>query len=319
MTEAAPIEHDKAAGEPVGADVITFVDEAGLGGLVRNLTSAKDEEIGLMCALPIPLEHVDYARDRVRPFYDAFCSAAPTGAKLHITDAFAPGNNGWRTAAEAARDGIFALMEEIQLRVVYAARRGRIAREQYELLAQVKADAQAGRKARPPSKFAVPGRNRPSDEIVLDQVMTDLSLLIDAFMETAERQLSDFHFDQIDRSLAERYTRMIERTCNISFRRHEVKARNLATGQDEVRAIEMRAHADFPLDAIRVGRIIVAGKTDPLVFAVDVVANSLWRHLRTLPNAAPLNEASSLAGWSLEPVTTYDRRPDAPPSPLDLI
>ncbi len=290
-----------------------------LGGLVRNLTPARDREIGVMCGLPIPLEHVDYVRDQVRPLYDAFCAAAPTGAKLHITDAFAPGNEAWRAAAEAARDGIFALMCEIHFRVVYAARRGRMAREHYERLAQNKAEAEAAAKARGPSKYAVPGRNRPSDEIVFDRVMTDLSLLVDAFMKTAERQLSDFHFDQIDRSLAERYARMIERTRNISFRRHEVKARNLATGQDEVRAVEMRAHADFPLDAVHVGKIVVAGKTDPLVFAVDVVANSLWRHLQTLPAEAPLHVASSLAGWALEPITSYDRRPDAPPSMLDLI
>ena len=208
-------------------------------------------------------------------------------------------------------------MRETHLRVVYAARRGRIAREHYERVAQVKADAEA--KAREPSSFAIPGRNRPSDEIVFDQVMIDLSLIVDAFMETAERQLSDFHFDQIDRFLAERYTRMIERTRKISFHRHEVKARNLATGQDEVRAIEMRAHADFPLDAVHVGKIVVAGKADPLVFAADVVANSLWRHLRTLPNEAPLHAASSLAGWALEPITFYDRRLGAPSSLLDLI
>lgn len=319
MTEGAAIEQDEAGGEPPTADVITFVDEAGLGGLVRKLTSAQDHEIGLMCALPIPLEHVQYVRDKIQPFYNAFCAAAPSGAKLHITDAFVPGNDAWRAAAEAARDRIFALMGETHLRVVYAARRGRLARKHYERLAQIKVNAKEAAKACGPSKFAVAGRNRPSDAIVFDRVMIDLSLLVDVFMETAEKQLSDFHFDQIDRSLAERYTRMIGHTRNISFRRREVKARNLETGEDEVRAIELRTHTDFPLDAIHVRKVVVAGKTDPLVFAADVTANSLWRHLKTLPVDAPLNAASSLAGWPLEPITFCDRRPDAPPSSLDLI
>ena len=319
MTEGPTIGQNKAEGESSSADVITFVDEAGLGGLERNLKLAQDHEIGLMCALPIPLEHVEYARSRVSPFYKMFCAAAPPGAKLHITDAFAPGNDKWRVAAEAARDGIFAVMHETHLRVVFAARRGRLARENHTQFSQLQAEAKRAAQTREPSKFAVPGRNRPSDKIVLDQVMVDLSLLLDGFMETAERRISDLYFDQIDSPLAERYSRMIERTRNISFRRHEVKARNLETGKDEFRVIEMKAQADFRLNAIHVGKIVVVGKADPLVFAVDVTANSLWRHLKTLPAEAPLNAASSLAAWPLEPITFYDRRSDAPPSILDLV
>lgn len=297
-------------------DVVSFVDEAGLSGLLRNLTSARDQEVAVMCALPVPTEHVDLLRARMRPLFDTFCSAAPENAKLHITAAFESGREDWRVVAEAVREDIFAVMREIGLRVVYAARRGRLAREHHERLAQFK-DATPSSGSNPRSNYAVPGQNRPSDEIVLEQVIVDLALQMDAFMEVAEKNRSDFHFDQIDRSLAERYTRMIERTRNISFHRHEVKARNLATGKDEVRVIEMRVQAGASLDTTHVGKIVVAGKTDPLVFAADVVANSLWRHLKRLPADAPLHAQSSLVGWPLEPITFYDRRPDAPPSMFD--
>ena len=53
MSGTAASDEEQAASERLAADVITFVDEAGLSGLVRNLTPALDCEIGLMCALPI--------------------------------------------------------------------------------------------------------------------------------------------------------------------------------------------------------------------------------------------------------------------------
>ncbi len=46
-------------------------------------------------------------------------------------------------------------------------------------------------------------------------------------------QVSDFYFDQLDAPIAERYKKMIECTRHISFSKHDVTARNLATGKNE--------------------------------------------------------------------------------------
>lgn len=167
-----------------------------------------------------------------------------------------------------------AVRGDYALRVVYAARRFGVAREMYEARERMRPAAADTYAARAPRTYAVPGANRPSDEQVDDQVMTDLSLLMDVFMEATERQVADFMFDEIDVSVADRYTRMLERTQNVSYRRHEVVARNLLTGQNETRVIEIRANADFRLDTVHLGSIAVAGKSDPLVFAADVVANA---------------------------------------------
>jgi hypothetical protein len=275
-------EHVEAAGDPPAADVITFVDEAGLAGYVHKLTKKRDHEIGLMCGLPLSAEHVEYARESIRPLYERFCAAAPAGAKLHITDAFAPGNDAWRAVAMEVREQIFEFMLHRQMRIVYAARRGTIARASHDMLTQALNQALAAVRAK---RGGQPQAQRPKQKsssdkgLLLDRVVADLALVMDIFMEIEGRRLSDFHFDQTDEPLAERYMRQIERTQSVSFRRHEVKQRNPQTGLDEVRAIEMRAHADFRLDTLHVGNIVVAGKTDPLVFAVDVAANSLWRHL----------------------------------------
>ena len=295
-----------ASAAPITADVISFVDEAGNRGYVRKLTRAHDHNVGVLCALPIPVAHVGSVREALQAAYERFCAAAPAGAKLHITDAFKPGNEAWASVAHRVRDEIFATMLNMQLRVVYVARRSRVARTTHELNENAQAEARSAAAALGPRTHANPGANRLSDETVDDQLMVDLSLMIDSFMETAEMRVSDFHFDQIDAPIADRYKTMIERTRHISFSKREVTTRNLATGQDESRTIEMRVLGD-EVDATHVGNIVVVGKSDPLVFAADVVANHLWRHLKTASNDAPLNDGRALKGWVLEPITYYNR------------
>ena len=290
----------------VAADVVSFVDEAGDRGYVRKLTGENDHNIGVFCALPVPVAHLDTVRDAIRPAYDRFCAAAPPGAKHHITDAFKPGNEAWAAVAYEVRDEILAAMLNMHLRVVYVARRSRVARKTHELNEDTRDDAKAAAAAFGPRTHVVQGANRPSNETVDDQLMIDLSLMIDIFMESAEMKVSDFYFDQIDASIAERYRKTIERTRHISFSKHDVTARNLATGENEARTVEMRVPG-IEVDVTHVGSIVVAGKSDPLVFAADVVANHLWRHLKTASADAPLNDGRALQGWVLEPITYYNR------------
>jgi len=71
--------------------ISAFSDEAGSRGYVRKLTDSIDHEVSLLCSLFIPEEHVDTVRQEFQAPYHKFCSAAPSGAKLHITDAIFPG------------------------------------------------------------------------------------------------------------------------------------------------------------------------------------------------------------------------------------
>ena len=138
--------------------------------------------------------------------------------------------------------------------------------------------------------------------------MIDLALVLDLFVQDAGFRMTDCYFDEIDRPVASRYEKLIERTRNISHRRTDVVARNFATGRNEAASIGIEAQAGFRLDTAHVGAVVVAGKADPLIFAVDVVANSLWRHLSNLHESAPLNDGTGLAGWPLGALTFCDRR-----------
>ncbi|SCY34579.1 hypothetical protein [Microvirga guangxiensis] len=293
------------------ADVVSFVDEAGGRGYLRNITEQADNYISLMCALPIPVEHLEFARESIRPSFDRFCKAAPPGAKLHITDAFQSGNDEWAKTAHEVREEIFGFMIRRQLRVVYAARRFKIAREVHGINEQLTASAKDQSPVHGPRMYAIPGANRPSDDQVEDQVLIDLALILDLFVEDAGFQKTDLYFDQIDAPVAKRYEELLERTKNISSRTTEVIARNLVTRTNETATISINANAGFRLDVSYVGDIVVVGKADPLIFAADIVANSLWRHFSKLPGDAPLNDGTGLKGWPLDEITFCDRRPGA--------
>ncbi|MGO7817922.1 hypothetical protein ACC684_11650 [Rhizobium ruizarguesonis] len=297
------------------ADVISFIDEAGGRGFLRSLQADRDHEISLMCALPIPIKEVEMVRSLIRAPYDRFCAVAPKGAKLHITAAFSSDDAGWIEAANEAREEICQILLDCHFRVVYAARRLRVARKMHAIRTSAK---ELGEKQANPetlARFKIKGRNRPSDDMIEDRVMSDLALLLEAFMETAEFSLTDLHFDEIDKSIARRYAAQIDHLRNTSNWTRKVVARDMKTNADVVRY--MHFSTDPKYDTKRVGKIIVAGKTDPLVFAVDVVANSLWRHLSRVSPDAPLNDAKAVKGWQLEPITVYDRTGE--PSSLDFL
>ena len=92
-----------------------YVDEAEARGLARDLTPERDHEFGLMCALLFePNRHAKAVQDFTPPF-EAFRSAMPAGAKLHIRDAFRPGNEAWKPVAETVREQYLQLIETTSL------------------------------------------------------------------------------------------------------------------------------------------------------------------------------------------------------------
>lgn len=278
------------------ADIVAYVDEAGEKGYLRELDPSRDLGIGLMCALPIPQQHLQYAQGRIRPLFDRFKSAAPPKAKLHITEAFKPGHDSWRVVAEQVRSQLFELLIELNCIVIYVARRCSVVRRSFEATQKLVDAAKSDRR----SPIRIIGSNRPPDATIEDDLVTLLGLLLDEFVAAENMNRVDIKFDQIDEPVAKRYAAELEETRNISNSQHPVQGWNTCTKEKVFGSISMKAEADFRLDTQHLGSIDVVGKDDPLIFAVDVVANSLWRHLKTLPPDALLNDGPSVEEWILK-------------------
>jgi hypothetical protein len=276
-------------------DLLAYADEAGIRGPVRNLTPALDREISVLCTLPIPTEHLDFVRRQCAPLFSRFKAAAPPGAKLHMTEAFKKGNETWRAVAEQVRYELFSMMHARRVIVIYVARRARVARIMYEAGEVLRADAQAKKV----SKIKIIGSNRPNDYRIEDDLMISLGVMLDTFAEQENRQRVDIMFDQVDKGVADRYENALDITRKVSRTEKTVHGWDPDKGEQVSRDLIIEAGAPFPLDSRFLGKISVVGKDDPLVFAVDVVANSLWRHLGTLQCDANLNDGPSVADWPL--------------------
>ena len=278
-----------------------YVDEAGAKGLVRNLTPERDLEFGVMCAVLFEPDGHQRAIDLLTPSFEEFRQAMPAGAKLHITDAFSPGNESWRLVAERVRaEYIRLILDVVRPMIVYAARRCRLSREAHIQSEDLKKAGAAGRR----SLVKVVGAGRDSDARIEDDLILSLTLRLDAFAEDMASQIHevkqvDLLFDEID--LADRYEATIQRTREISENFTVVKGWDPVANKRVEGSIAMKASAPFRLDTKFLGGIHVVGKEDPLVFAADIIANHLAHHLNQLPAGAPLNLPSSIDGWLMQP------------------
>lgn len=248
-----------------------------------------------MTALVMPSSDVDRLREAFRVGFNRFCAAAPADATWHVTDAFLPENQAWRVVAESVRQDFFALIEKEKLTVVYDARRLKLAREGHKRTEDLVAVARSGA-AR--SNIRVPVR--PSTERVEEHLFEGLALKLDAFAQDSRSDHVQLRFDEIDNALKANYEEALSRLQQISGSAHDVKGWDMAAKKPVFRKITMAVFGhDFELDVTNIGSIGVAGKSDPLVLAVDIVANALFRHLQSLSTDAPLNAPSSVAAWAL--------------------
>ncbi|MBC7768709.1 MAG: hypothetical protein H7124_07970 [Phycisphaerales bacterium] len=201
-----------------------YVDEAGARGLLRDLTPARDHEAGILVALAFEPEAHAKAVAAFTPGFERFRATKPPGAKLHITDAFARGNEAWRPVAEEVREEFLNLIMQTNPMVIYAARRLRLSRLAYERDEQMAAQGRANRR----SKIKIDGENRPSDDRVEDELMVSLALRLDAFAEWATDLMPvkqvDLLFDQNDGATARRYEAQIQRTRDVGRSTHKVAA-----------------------------------------------------------------------------------------------
>jgi hypothetical protein len=279
--------------------LLAYIDEAGARGLVRDLKSTRDSEIGLMCALVFESGTHERAIERFTPGFNAFHEAKPPNAKLHVTDAFAEGNEAWRPIAEKVREDFLSLFLIERPTIVYTARRCRLSRLAHEQQGRIPANKPIRR-----STISINGENRPSDWRIEDDLIECLALLLDAYGETKTQNGSvaqvNLIFDEIDKAVVNRYEAMINRTKAISHSSERVQGWDSTARKTVTGAIETTIDADFPLDTRYLGGVRVVGKHHPLVLAADIATNHLYHHLSQLTDGAPLNAPTSLAGWRLE-------------------
>ncbi len=280
--------------DTLGADVLAFIDEAGARGYSRRLTPTRDREIGLMCALLFPAAHVEAFRNFFRPGYQKFLEVTPDNAKLHITDAFASGDESRATVARTVRSEFFDLLCRYEIPVVYEARRLKLERDSHERLEDLISKSKAARRS--PIRIS----ERPSNSRVEEQLMLGLALKLDAFCEDFNFRQVDILFDNIDRPIADVYREVIESSRNVEKSSQVVPGWNLETNSRVQGEISIEVHTSIPLNTQFLGELRVGGEEDPLLLAADIVANSLYGHLQDLSPSATLNSPTSISGWNLK-------------------
>ncbi|WP_278368129.1 hypothetical protein [Acetobacter orientalis] len=283
------------------SDIVSFIDESGINGLVRNLKPEDDEKISLICALPIPAEDISFVRQLIEPYYKIFRNAAPIGQKLHITSAFAPDQEQWRVAAEVARDGIFDVIKTRRLIIIYAARRAGRTRLAYE---RNKEDRVRAAIMNQESDLTIPGIERPGNDFTLEFPMLTLLAKINSFLYRLGRLRSDICSDDIDPKWRRAYGEIIKDLHEIRESNCYVKKRKIST--NEIIKFNAKIKLETNIEEIpsRIGIILDSKKgqcvgDDPLIFMADIVANHLHRHLSSLDIASPLNASESISGWEL--------------------
>ncbi|QIP36822.1 hypothetical protein [Komagataeibacter rhaeticus] len=293
------------------SDIVSFIDESGINGLVRNLKPQDDKKISLICALPIPAEDIPFVRRLIEPYYKIFRDAAPIGQKLHVTSAFAPDQEQWRVAAEVARDGIFDVIKSRRLIIVYAARRAGRTRLAYE---RNKEDRVRATIINQESDLTIPGIERPGNEFTLELPMLTLLAKINSLLSKLGRLRSDICSDEIDPKWRRAYGEIIKDLHEIRESNFYVIKRKIST--NKIVKFNAKIKLETNIDEIpsRIGIILDPKKgqcvrDDPLIFMADIVANHLHRHLSFLDIASPLNASESITGWELKTRTVISQNP----------
>ena len=277
-------------------NAVAVIDEAGEKGYVRNLDKQRDDAIGLLGALVFPKHRLKEFRAAFAPPFERFKTEGGSHLnKLHITEAFKPGNEALRPMAVEVRNAVCDLVRSMQVPVVYCARRMRLPRETHQRVEDLKHAAKAARRA---THISIP--DRPSTDRVEEDLMIGLALRLDEFAAAAHFAKIELVTDDMDRPILNGLRNAVDLTRSISSSETVVKAFNRNTGQRVEGKIRFSVpNPPFELNTQHLGGVGIAGKDDPLVFATDVVVNALADHLMSLPSDRPLNAPSSIAAWNL--------------------
>ena len=277
------------------SNAVAFIDEAGEKGLVRNLSTGRDQELGLLCSLVFPFDRIAEFQAAFAPPFERFKREGGTLLeKLHITEAFKPGNESLREMADKVRNEIFEAIRAKNVPIIYAARRMKFLREAHERLEKLKANAKAARR-----NTSIKMPDQPSTDRVEHDLMTGLVLRLDALSQDYGLGIIELATDQIDIPVALGIEATIDRSRSITYSKTVVKAYDLPAKKPVQGTIEISVKAPFEIDVKNIGQLKIVGKDDPFVFATDVVTNALYDHLKALGPDKPLNAPVSVNGWAV--------------------
>lgn len=296
---------------------MTFIDESGNHMFVRNLKEWHDNEIALLCALCIPEERVEFFRNRIKPFYDRLKSIAlKKGIKMHVTDFFSSDDMQLRDEAINVRKEVFNLIKKHQPAIVYSARRVRLARVLFEKCNKERIRAYENSIG---TNIRVSELGRISQENIMQRVMTFLICQLDECLRNFSFSHNKLCFDEIDGVFLKIYKDVVkELICARDFS-HFVKFRNIKENKTYIKTLKGKIITDRIIEDTLVKDMEIIGKDDPIIFAIDITCNSLWRHLSSLPKDAMLNNPYSIKGWELENVTFTDPRRIIFPPSVDVV
>jgi hypothetical protein len=282
------------------ADAFAVIDEAGYVGLVDGLTAANDDDFGLIAGLLFPTGDRSRWEQVFAPPFDAFRKAAPTGAKLHITDAFKSGDEKWIAAARASRAEIYRLIMQRQIYVVFLARRCRISRRTRDNQRGVVEFSKSLAAAREGVATHYPRPKRKATRVI-GECYQGIVSIIDDIAKANGRRSVEVYSDALDDEVLAHMEGEANRFRSISKR--EI---NLSAYSKERRRVEVLGRIVMSVDLPGVDVTAVQplkgalGKDNPLVFAADVVVNEFRHRLAQLPADAPLNDVRALLGWEIE-------------------
>lgn len=273
---------------------LAYLDEAGVRQYVRDLKLATDQKFGLLGALVVPAKDMAALHQRLEPVFERFRVACEGKIpKLHITDAFA--SDELRPVAIAVRGEIFAVVQDSPAVIVYDALRLAHLRRRHAMNESLKSDALAARR-----NTSIQVSKNPSADRVEHDLMQGLALKLDALAEDRDWPRTDLHIDHVDAEIQRCLEQSLTTVRSVADNEQVIKAYDRTAGQPVDGIVRVRVTGEArEFNVTRIGRLTVDDLVTPLLFAADVILNSLSRHLDTLPPEAPLNAPSSIEGWQL--------------------
>ena len=274
-----------------------WIDETGGKGFHRNLKEDMDEEFALLVAILINRTEATHAKTCLQSAYDIFVAAKPIGEKTHITDAYASQDATWIAAANKARKKIFRTFKFFNGHIIYAAKRFGIARIEHEQHQEYIKNLKRLAKERHPEMTS---NQRASDSRIEADAFQTLTLLFDCYGKDFDVEIVPIS-DRTDDAIAAKYMEKLNKarsvsSSNLTSKHFNITTRETVTSKYNVgSSVEGWAAGDIDITQVR--DINISQDVGPELFAVDVIANSLRFHLRTLSKDQSLHGPEAIIGW----------------------
>lgn len=298
--EAMTADHQPETVPPVDLPLaLAFTDEAGAKAYLRNLTEEDDPKIAVFVSVIIPAKHQAPFRALLQPGFDRFAGVKPPDAKLHISEAMAPEHREWGAVASEVRKEFFEICHACRPHIAVSRVRARWIRERRPAEIALLRAPEIQNKGMP-VQFPKWRDDERLEGLAFQQLLLDLN----AVGVHQQHRVAPI-LDHLDAALLDHYQELLLRYRHSSDRTVEATGFDTETGTRiprEVRQIVQATGVDgssIPLNLHHVADPSLAGEVTPELLLADMVANSAYRHLASLPADQNLELTSALDNWEL--------------------